>query len=651
MKKIYVLLFMSLVFCFNGKGQENYVEQLTDSLMYGGRIRVAAKNSTCLLVGTEGGIFKSTDNGQHWTNATKNFNLYSVNCNELVSVGDNFFAHCTSWAVSGLFKSSDNGENWTEIATLPNIWIQTLGKLGNMLYIVGGSMTGEGGKLYASTDGISWTPKATLWEGTWIGGNCELYSFSPDKLYLNFQDNLSYTTDGTTLIPISTNGLNITNFSDIDEIGGDAMGNLYCLNGDENAIFKYDFTTQTWTNISQGKIPEDCFILNLSVTDHAIFFNTLNQDFDMKLYKSVNEGGTFTQIEVNGSQIPLRENIVEIASNTFIGNGLIRDIDLSTDGGQTWTVINQFVATYAGNLVRSGNSLLYSREMAGIIASEDKGESWKTANLGIPSFGGAVYSVRELTEIHDTLFSLLQESPFSDKISLYRSTDHGSLWEPFPIPDVYSNGEDYYFAGQCDSILFIGYYDEATSKFPLLSLSLKDGSWIKRNDPNTPLFLNGSKEFLFAFSKNNEWDNFDNVYKANNFGESFTDISQSIINQENRIKKLFQNEDDDKGGAIMDTDNPNHKALFVVHNQMNGIDKIYKFDLVTPNWAEVKTNGLPENYVGNCLNYIGNNEWLLATNLGLYRSTDGGVNWSITHNNGYWQNGIIVNSIVKMNNK
>lgn len=101
----------------------------------------------------------------------------------------------------------------------------------------------------------------------------------------------------------------------------------------------------------------------------------------------------------------------------------------------------------------------------------------------------------------------------------------------------------------------------------------------------------------------------------------------------------------------MDMDNVNNKALFVVHDQMNGIDKIYKFDFVNSNWSEVTTNGLPQNVVMNCLKNIDDNEWLLATNVGLYRSKDGGVNWSIAHSSDYWQNGIIVNSIVKINDK
>lgn len=59
---------------------------------------------------------------------------------------------------------------------------------------------------------------------------------------------------------------------------------------------------------------------------------------------------------------------------------------------------------------------------------------------------------------------------------------------------------------------------------------------------------------------------------------------------------------------MMDMDNVNNKALFVVHDQMNGIDKIYKFDFVNSNWTEVTTNGLPQDYVGNCLKNVGNDE-------------------------------------------
>ncbi|HRU63563.1 MAG TPA: T9SS type A sorting domain-containing protein, partial [Paludibacteraceae bacterium] len=110
--------------------------------------------------------------------------------------------------------------------------------------------------------------------------------------------------------------------------------------------------------------------------------------------------------------------------------------------------------------------------------------------------------------------------------------------------------------------------------------------------------------------------------------------------------------DNGKAFPMMDVDNVNHKALFVTNDGSNiATDKIYKYDLNASSWSEVTTNGLPQNVVMNCLKNIDDNEWLLATNVGLYRSKDGGVNWSIAHSSDYWQNGIIVNSIVKINDK
>ena len=67
MKKFNLLVFGCFIFS-QVFSQVNYVSQLNDPLFYGGSIKVMAKNSTCLLVGTEGGIF---GNG-----TCRNLNIY-----------------------------------------------------------------------------------------------------------------------------------------------------------------------------------------------------------------------------------------------------------------------------------------------------------------------------------------------------------------------------------------------------------------------------------------------------------------------------------------------------------------------------------------------------------------------------------------------
>ena len=81
MKKIY-LFFIGLVICFNSQSQ---ISQFNDSSMYGGGIRSYAKNTNCVLVATEGGIFKTTNQGQSWTNTTLSFDPNSASCRKIVN--------------------------------------------------------------------------------------------------------------------------------------------------------------------------------------------------------------------------------------------------------------------------------------------------------------------------------------------------------------------------------------------------------------------------------------------------------------------------------------------------------------------------------------------------------------------------------------
>ena len=129
MKKFYfflVVFFVSLIV----QGQ---VSQLTDALILGGRIKAHAKNANCLLVANEGGIFKTTDQGQNWANVTQTFNPNSVSCNQVVSIGSDFYAMSNSSTGSGIYKSGNDGESWSQL-TFSSLSVWSIGKLSNYLY-------------------------------------------------------------------------------------------------------------------------------------------------------------------------------------------------------------------------------------------------------------------------------------------------------------------------------------------------------------------------------------------------------------------------------------------------------------------------------------------------------------------------------------
>jgi hypothetical protein len=650
MKKIYLLI-VGLMLCIISQAQ--VISQYNDTTMHGGKIQDYAQNATCVLIATDGGIFKTINNGQSWVNVSQTFDADAVSCKKIVSIGTDFYAISNGNTGSYLYKSSNNGSLWT--ALTPSNWgLNSIGKLSNTLYALGSNMSS--GYLYSSTDGSNWVQKATIWNNTGQNGNSELLSFNQSKLYIIANNELYFTSDGNTIDTIHATGLGSSGLNtNDDKIDGDALGNLY-YRGD-TAIYKYNFTSKLWSTISSGKITNGYQIMDLSVTDNNLFVVAMNTSLGIKLYNSTNQGNTFNELTSTGLFFPMIGNIIEVSATNFIGNSLDDRILISSNGGTSWTMPNtQYVAAYTGNLTRSGNSLLFSREVRGLVRSTNSGTSWANANNGVPGFGGIAYFINDIIQAKDTLFSFCQFDPFGNSVSLFKSSDNGTSWTASPIPSPYTNGDEYWFAGSCDSALFVNYIDLSDFSYPLI-VSFNNGtSWTKPSSTNssTPIYLKGPKNCLFACYAPafNNWDDFSNIWKTTNFGGSFTDINTgNMFNNNVLIKRLLANRGD-KGSMMMDYDATNNMAIFVVRDRTmgSGTDKLFTYNISTNTWTEITTSGLTLGYVANCIKYTGS-YWLLATSTGLYKSTNNGVNWTMVHTQASWQNGIIVNSIQIIGNK
>ncbi len=100
-----------------------------------------------LFAGTWGdGIYFSTNDGENWAKDSNGFPIYSE-VTSFTSIGGSFFAGTTD---SGVFRSTDNGKNWT-YSGLDTINITSLVEFGSNLF------AGTYGRIYLSTDsGASW---------------------------------------------------------------------------------------------------------------------------------------------------------------------------------------------------------------------------------------------------------------------------------------------------------------------------------------------------------------------------------------------------------------------------------------------------------------------------------------------------------------
>ena len=635
---------------------QSQVSQLINPLLSGGKIRGYAKNATSAIICTDGGLFRTTDGGVTWANATQTFNPLSVKSQNVMNLGNDYYAESDTNTGVSIYKSTDNGTNWGLL--VPVIFStyqpQSLGKIASTLYVIGinnsvpGTQTGE---LLSSTDGNTWTPRAILWSNNNYGNNARLISFNQNNLYIYLNNSFYYTSDGTNLNTLSVTGLGISGFNMDSQsyLKGDALGNLYYFQNGLGTIFKYNFTTGSWSDISTGKFSANSSIMEMSVTDNALFVVTLPTGGNIKLYKSTDQGTTYVEQTSTGITSPMITNIIQVSTNGLVGNGLYNEVLYSTTGGSTWSAsTTPYDAISAANLTLSGSALMFSIQNRGLLYTSNQGASWSANNSNIPGFGGIAYFVNDLIAVKDTLFSIIQPTPYSPAVVLYKSSNHGTSWTASPIPYPYSRGSEYTFAGKCDSALFVNYYDSISSKFAVLTTFNNGTSWVKNNSANIYQLtcFKGSKNFLFAFSDNyQDYNDFSNVYQANNFGISFTDISGGIINYNLLIKRM-EDSQGNKTEPILDIDAPDNRAIFAITDRTYGnVYRLYLYNMASNTWSDLAPVGLPYNYEPNCVKYIGNNSWLLATNVGLYKSINGGVNWTITHNVNTWQNGITVNRI------
>ena len=122
---------------------------------------------TAVILITDGGVFRSTDNGLSWSLSTSGMDPKNTSGRSIVFLGSRNEVWITSG--SSLYKSTNHGASWTPVITsgLPEfVWIEQLGLVGNRLVIMYSyhdvGLGTHSMKLAYSDNGIEWTPGVIL---------------------------------------------------------------------------------------------------------------------------------------------------------------------------------------------------------------------------------------------------------------------------------------------------------------------------------------------------------------------------------------------------------------------------------------------------------------------------------------------------------
>ena len=314
----------------------------------------------------------------------------SVSC--LVNIGGTIYA---GTGVNGVFESRDDGLSWSSL----NTGIETyevksiISKSGNLF----AGTFGHG--VYRSGDG------GQTWIAPSNGGNLAVTALVAQDSFL-FAGDIS---NGVYRSPDSGQTW-------IEKLSFFGIGPM-CING--NTIFasasNYTFGSsdygETWFNVDDL---EGASIFSYYCKDSLIIAGGRN-----KIYKSTNYGSSFTTIDLI---FPF--SIVNIYDITSIGTTLFMatsydGVYKSTDGGLTWSSVNNGMGPKDVRALTVGGSsnIIAGTHYVGIYRSTDMGSNWNKSTNGFP----AGSSIESMIATPGFIFAGTRDG-------VYRTADNGESW-------------------------------------------------------------------------------------------------------------------------------------------------------------------------------------------------------------------------------
>jgi len=258
---------------------------------------LAISSAGDLWAGTDGGVFKSTNNGDIWE--AKNSGLTS----DIIGVGGqtggtpllvraiaikNSNGYLFAGTLGGLFRSVDNGANWVRVLPDLNIRAVLINSSGTIFAGVEG-MSSEAGIYVSNDNGATWTQKN---EGLW-------------NLFVR---SLAITSGGTILAGTSGSG-----------------------------VFRSTDNGENWL-IASNSI--NVSVEAITVTNTGVIYAATNQSPNIGVLKSTDNGATWAQVNTGLTDLQVNAIIFNpTTSHVFCGTynqGVFR----TTNGGSNWYRFN-----------------------------------------------------------------------------------------------------------------------------------------------------------------------------------------------------------------------------------------------------------------------------------------------------------------------
>lgn len=587
----------------------------------GGELRNIIQTPGGILAATEGGVFKSTDNGNTWTYSSNGLFAAdsSIACQNFAQTATAFFVQTSN----GIAKTTDNGSTWVSAGN-----IGFTGGMGNFSGLVA-----VGNKLYTCkyTNMSTYTIFSSIDNGaTWIpGANVYSNNDSPrlfnigGTVYVSKEDTLYTTATGASLVMFDRNGFPDTDRG-IENLSGDG-GYLYAGfrdGGNGAGFYRYDITNTVWQQMTNGIAPF-IYAVGPHLVGNTLYSSVLTMSMTIQTYTSTNQGASWNQATLSGLSVDFVEKIYSLGASDILLFNPVDGITTSTNGGISWTPHNTGFKAHTfrdrRELVYAGGNLVTSWDL-GIRMSNDGGNTWIPAMNGIPS---TMFIDFGLYNAGGTLYSSFMD--LSGKY-MYKSGDGGANWTMVTYP---AGNDDIEFWSHSNTAIFV---KAAGSIYRSVNAG---SSWVNITSNfngaynyNTSMVTDGTNLYIYGTSGSGN-----QIFMSADNGDNWTPVNNTGLPMTNAYiaNNIFMN-----GNTLM--------AMWADYS---GFPFSYKMSTYTGSgWNTVTVSGLPPGLVSSCSGNCGGgyreNDWFVKngniyymSNKGLFMSTDNGDNFA-PYNSGFY---------------
>ncbi len=345
-----------------------------------------------LFVGTQNGVYTSTDNGASWIGPVSGIS-YAVYA--FTSIGSTVYAGNSS----GLFSMPVSSSSWTTVTT--TYGATALLSSASGLYMGAMSQSGlvSNGILFSTNGGTTWSDRsagvvATTIHSMLVNGSSLFALKKGQGLYVSTDDGTTWALSSATAVGYDAQSQNL------------GMSNGKMFASSSTGLLTSTNNGATWTASSPGFTPQAFY------TFGSKLFAGENGGIRM----STDDGATWNQSN-SGLTGYLSTNCFGSRGDKLFAGLYSSGFFVSADSGATWTAQNTGIGSWRiRSIVTLGTKVFVATDDHGVYTTSDDGANWTAKNSGLSS-----QSILSLAESNGALFAAT-----NDGVAV--SQDSGETW-------------------------------------------------------------------------------------------------------------------------------------------------------------------------------------------------------------------------------